>query len=47
MIAQLGAIIPVHGPIGPVLDLLTDLLGDHVPAADRPARTIVVDDASP
>ena len=46
MIAQLGAIVPVHGPIEPVLDLLADLLGDDVPAADRPARTIVVDDAS-
>ena len=35
MIAQLGAIIPVHGPIEPVLDLLADLRGDDVPAADR------------
>lgn len=47
MISGLGAIVPVHGPIAPVLDLLTDLVGPDVPDARRPERVLVVDDASP
>ena len=47
MIPRLGAVIPVHGPIEPVLPLLDSLVGESVPAADRPALVVVVDDASP
>lgn len=47
MIEGLAAIIPVHGPIGPVQALLDALVGPDVPERDRPARVIVVDDASP
>ncbi|WP_114853260.1 glycosyltransferase family 2 protein [Brachybacterium sp. YJGR34] len=41
---RLGAIVPVHGGITPVLPLLEMLCGDEDGA---PARVIVVDDASP
>lgn len=47
MIDRLGTVIPVHGPIEPVLALLEDLLGPGTADADRPARVVVVDDASP
>ncbi|OFT56243.1 glycosyltransferase [Brachybacterium sp. HMSC06H03] len=43
----LGAIIPVHGALAPVLPLLESLCGEAVPAAQRPARVVLVDDASP
>src|SRR5690606_33799406 len=43
----LGAIIPVHGALAPVLPLLESLCGEDVPAAQRPARVVLVDDASP
>ncbi|MGO2608026.1 MAG: glycosyltransferase family 2 protein [Brachybacterium tyrofermentans] len=46
-LGQLGVVIPVHGSIRPVLPLLESLRGDEVPVADRPARVIVVDDATP
>ncbi|GAA1310777.1 MAG: glycosyltransferase family 2 protein [Brachybacterium tyrofermentans] len=46
-LGQLGVVIPVHGSIRPVLPLLESLRGDQAPAADRPARVIVVDDATP
>lgn len=39
-----GVVVPVHGPIAPVLPLLEDLLGEH--ARERPARLLLVDDAS-
>ncbi|EWS81541.1 glycosyltransferase [Brachybacterium phenoliresistens] len=44
---RLGVVVPVHGPLDPVLPLLDDLVGEHVPAAHRPARVLLVDDASP
>ncbi|WP_262425260.1 hypothetical protein [Brachybacterium sp. Z12] len=44
---QLGVVIPVHGDIAPVLPLLTALAGPSVTTADRAARVVVVDDASP
>lgn len=47
MIDGLGAIIPVHGPIAPVLDLLADLVGEGTAEASRPERILLVDDASP
>lgn len=47
MIHALGVIIPVHGPIAPVRDLLDAVAGPAVTDADRPARVVVVDDASP
>lgn len=47
MIRRLGVVVPVHGPLEPVLPLLDDLLGEHVPSSERPARVLVVDDASP
>ncbi|MFL0458250.1 glycosyltransferase family 2 protein [Brachybacterium paraconglomeratum] len=43
----LGAIIPVHGEVAAVLPLLESLCGEAVPAAQRPARVVLVDDASP
>lgn len=47
MIHELAVVIPVHGPIEPVLPLLEDLTGAAVPSGQRPARILVVDDASP
>ena len=47
MISRLGAVIPVHGPLEPVLPLLDSLVGEGVPQQDRPARVVLVDDASP
>lgn len=47
MIRGLGAIVPVHGPIQPVLPLLRELAGAGVPPGQRPERVLVVDDASP
>lgn len=47
MIAGLGAVVPVHGSIEPVLALLDELAGPGVRDDDRPQRVIVVDDASP
>lgn len=47
MPASVGVIVPVHGPLTPVLDLLEQLVGPTVPAADKPGRVIIVDDASP
>lgn len=47
MIDRLGAVIPVHGPIEPALALLEDLIGTATADEDRPARVVVVDDASP
>ncbi|GAA1731593.1 glycosyltransferase family 2 protein [Brachybacterium phenoliresistens] len=44
---RLGVVVPVHGPLDPVLPLLDDLVGEHVPAAHRLARVLLVDDASP
>lgn len=44
---QLGVIIPVHGDLGPVLPLLAALVGPDVPTAERAARLVIVDDASP
>lgn len=44
---SLGAIIPVHGELAPVLPLLESLCGETVPADQRPARVVLVDDASP
>ena len=41
----LGAIIPVHGELAAVLPLLESLCGEAVPAAQRPARVVLVDDA--
>jgi GT2 family glycosyltransferase len=43
----LGAIVPVYGEIAPVLPLLELLIGTAVPAEERPARVVLVDDASP
>lgn len=43
---RLGVVIPVHGPLEPVLPLLEALMGPEVPAEDRPARVLLVDDAS-
>lgn len=43
---RLGAVIPVHGPLTPLMPLLDDLLGEHVDRADRPAVVVLVDDAS-
>lgn len=43
----LGVVIPVHGALAPVLPLLESLCGEAVPAAQRPARVVLVDDASP
>lgn len=43
-IGRCGVVVPVHGPIAPVLPLLEDLLGE--PARERPARLLLVDDAS-
>lgn len=45
-IARLAVLIPVHGSLDPVLPLLQDLLGEQVPADERPARCLIVDDAS-
>ncbi|UEJ81138.1 glycosyltransferase [Brachybacterium halotolerans subsp. kimchii] len=42
-----GAVIPVHGPIALARPLLEALVGPEVPASERPARVLVVDDASP
>lgn len=42
-----GAVIPVHGPIALARPLLEALVGPDVPASERPARVLVVDDASP
>lgn len=47
MIEGLGAIVPVHGRLEPVLPLLEELCGGDVAEADRPADVVVVDDASP
>lgn len=47
MIRELGVVIPVHGSIGPVLLLLEQIIGTAVPREDRPARVLLVDDASP
>ncbi|AXK46851.1 glycosyltransferase family 2 protein [Brachybacterium saurashtrense] len=44
---RLGAVVPVHGPLDPVLPLLDALVGPEVPVAERPARVLVIDDASP
>ncbi len=44
---SLSVIIPVHGSIEPVLPLLDSLVGPEVDPADRPARVLVVDDATP
>jgi len=46
-IQGLGVVVPVHGELAPVLPLLHTLCGDPVPAAERPARVVLVDDASP
>lgn len=43
----LGVVIPVHGELAPVLPLLRSLVGETVPAAQRPVRVVLVDDASP
>lgn len=43
----LGVIIPVHGVLAPVLPLLESLCGEGTPAVQRPARVVLVDDASP
>lgn len=47
MSQQVTVIIPVHGSLDPVHELLTDLIGPRVPAEERPARILVIDDASP
>lgn len=47
MIDGLSVVVPVHGPIEPVLPLLEALVGGSVPEGDRPERVILVDDASP
>lgn len=44
---RLGVVIPVHGAIDPVLPLLEALVGPGVDPVERPARVLVVDDASP
>lgn len=46
-LTRLGAIVPVHGDLEPVLPLLDALAGPGVPEAERPARVLLVDDASP
>ena len=46
-LARLGVVIPVHGRTAPLQPLLAALVGPAVPAGSRPARVIVVDDASP
>lgn len=45
--SELAVVIPVHGSLDPVLELLEDLVGPAVAAEDRPGRVLVVDDASP
>ena len=46
MTSRLGAVIPVHGPIEPVLPLLNSLVGGSTPSDGRPALVVVVDDAT-
>lgn len=41
-----GVVVPAHGATEPLLPLLEQLVGAGVPAADHPARVLVVDDAS-
>lgn len=43
----IGAIVPVHGAIAPVLPLLAQVAGPGAPAAERCGEVLVVDDASP
>lgn len=47
MTAPVTVIIPVHGSLEPVHELLDDLIGPAVPAEDHPRQILVVDDASP
>lgn len=44
---RLGVIIPVHGPLDQVMLLLHALVGPTAATENRPARVLVVDDASP
>lgn len=44
---ELGVVVPVHGALAPVHRLLNDLLDGADDSAQRPARIVVVDDASP